>query len=100
FRGVLRDQSQDAGRCIYRYHQLFAGPARTFTRKNLVVAVRLAPWADGTIRPHEATVPAARDAALAKIRTTGVHAEPVVMGFRDQPEEVERLMKKTEGGPP
>lgn len=85
---------------MYRYHQAFAGPGRTFTRKNLFMAVRLAPWADGEIRPHEATLPAQRDAALAKIRSAGGQLEPFVAGYRDQPGEVERLLRKFEGGAP
>jgi len=91
---------RDAGRCIYRYHQLFAGPGRTFTRKNLMLAVRLTPWAEGSIRPHEATTAAGRDAALASIRASAAHSEPFVAGFRDPPGEVDRLLRKTEGGRP
>ena len=33
---------RDASRSVYRYHQTFAGGARTFTRKSFVCAVRLA----------------------------------------------------------
>jgi hypothetical protein len=70
FRGALSDKvpdlrARDPGRAVYRYHQTFVAQGRTFTRKNLVMAVRLLPWSDGLIRPHEATTPAGRDAALA-----------------------------------
>ena len=106
FRGAVSDTApklaeRDAARAVYRYHQIFAGPGgRSFTRKNLVLAVRLAPWSEGTIRPHEATPPAARDAALAKIRAAGGHTEAFVVGFRDPPGEVERLLRKYESGAP
>lgn len=92
---------RDPSRCVYRYHQVFAGSGgRSFVRKSLVCAVRLAPWTERTVRAHEATVPAARDAALAVIRANGGHTQPVLAGFRDGPLEVDRLMRKFEGGKP
>jgi uncharacterized protein (DUF1015 family) len=92
---------RDPGRAVYRYHQVFAGPAgRTFTRKNLIAAVRLSPWSEGSIRPHEATAPAARDAELARIRAGHGHTAPILAGFRDPPDEVDRLLRKSEGGLP
>lgn len=93
--------TRDASRAVYRYHQVFPGTGgRSFVRKNLVCAVRLAPWAERMVRPHEETVPAAREAALAKIRANGAHTEPVLAGFHDGPLEVERLMRKFEGTKP
>ena len=91
---------RDPGRAIYRYHQVFAGPGRTFTRKNLIAAVRLTPWSDGTVRPHEATLPAGRERALATIRANAGHVEPVIFGYRDPPNEVERMLRKAESARP
>ena len=68
FRGVLHDGEREPVRSIYRYHQRFAGPGRTFERKSLVVAVALSPYSEGVIRPHELTVEADREAALAALR--------------------------------
>ena len=93
--------TRDPSRAVYRYHQVFAGSGgRSFVRRSLVCAVRLAPWADRSVRPHEATTPAAREAALAAIRANGAHTHPVVAGFRDGPLEVDRLMRRFEGGRP
>ncbi len=93
--------TRDPGRSVYRYHQVFAGPAgRTFTRKNLLAAVRLTPWSEGSMRPHEVTLAAGREAELATIRRTACHTSPVLAGFRDSPGEVERLLRKSEGGTP
>jgi uncharacterized protein (DUF1015 family) len=94
---VVRDPS----RAVYRYHQVFpASGGRSFVRKSLVCAIRLTPWAERSVRPHEATVPAAREAALAAIRSNGAHTQPVLAGFRDGPLEVDRLMRKFETGRP
>lgn len=92
---------RDGSRAVYRYHQVFpASGGRAYVRKSLVCAIRLAPWADRSVRPHEAAVPAAREAALAAIRANGAHTQPVLAGFRDGPLEVDRLMRKFEGGRP
>ncbi|HLL25741.1 MAG TPA: DUF1015 family protein, partial [Kofleriaceae bacterium] len=92
--------ARDASRCVYRYHQVFAGPGRSLTRKSLFCAVQLIPFADGQIRPHEHVSPAGRDAALATIRTLGGHVDAVLLGFRDPATEVERLCRKVEATSP
>jgi uncharacterized protein (DUF1015 family) len=93
---------RDPGRAVYRYHQAFADPGagRTLVRKMFVCAVRLDPWNDGLIRPHEATVPAHRDAALAQMRATRVTPDPVLAGYRDAAGEVERLFRRVDGERP
>jgi uncharacterized protein (DUF1015 family) len=93
--------TRDPSKAVYRYHQTFAGPGgRTFTRKMVVCAVRLAAWSEGLVRPHEATTAAGRDAALAKIRANRAHTEPVLAGFRDAATEVDRLFRTIESGRP
>lgn len=96
FRGTVQGGTRDSSRTVYRYHQIFAGPGRSFTRKALICAVPLTPYSEGQIRPHEHASPAGREAALAAIRASGMHTEPVLMGFRDPATEVERLCKKVE----
>lgn len=96
----LAGVARDASRAVYRYHQVFAGPGRTLTRKSLYCAVQLTPYTENQIRPHEHASPASREAALARIRALGAHVEPVLMGFRDPATEVERLCKKAEAQPP
>lgn len=92
---------RDPGLAVYRYHQTFAGPGgRAFTRKSTFCAVRLSAWTEGAIRPHEATTPAQRDAALARIRQNGGHTEAVLYGVRDAASEVDRLFRKAESGRP
>src|SRR5213079_1869725 len=99
FRGVL-GSTRDASRAVYRYHQIFAGPGRSLTRKSVICAVQLTPYTDNLIRPHEHASAAVRDAALEKIRATHTHVDPVLMGFRDPATEVERLCRKAEAAAP
>ncbi len=96
-RGILPESTRDATRAIYRYHLRFADPAndRQLIRKMLVCGVRLEPWADGLVRPHEATDPARKAAALAQLRSTYVAPAPVLAGYRDAAGEIERLLRRS-----
>src|SRR6187549_2537605 len=67
---------RDATRAMYRYDQAFNVGTRTLTRTTLVCAVRLSPWSDKLIFPHEETNPTARDAATAAITEEGAHCDP------------------------
>lgn len=92
---------RDPGRAVYRYHQTFAGPGgRAVTRKSFFCAVRLSPWSEGAIRPHEATTPSQVEAELAALRASGAQTEPLLAGIRDTANEVDRLFRKTESGRP
>jgi uncharacterized protein (DUF1015 family) len=93
---------RDPGRAVYRYHQVFAEPVtgRALVRKMVLCAIRLEPWTEPLIRPHEATPPAAVAAALAAVRTTRCVSAPVFAGYRDAAAEVERLFRKIDSERP
>ncbi|HSD88371.1 MAG TPA: DUF1015 family protein [Kofleriaceae bacterium] len=84
---------RDPSRAMYRYDQVFDAGYRVLTRTTLLAAVRLSPWSEGEIRPHEETNPTARDAATAMINEAGAHTEPVFLGYRDAAREVDRLIR-------
>lgn len=92
--------ARDPGRSVYRYHETFAGPSRTFVRKSFVCAVRLSPYAEGMVRPHEETTEAERASAIAAIRVNQAHTAFVFAGIRDSPGEIERIFRRTETGAP
>ena len=87
---------RDPTRAMYRYHQAFTAGARTLVRKSFFAAVKLSPWSDREIRPHEATDPQARERATKAIAGDGIHTDAVLAGFRDAAGEVDRLFKKSE----
>lgn len=91
---------RDPGRALYRYHQVFPLGGRTVTRKALVAAIRLAPWAERSIRAHEVTDPAERDAELARITATRTHLAPLLCGFRDAAGEVDHQFRGIDGSRP
>jgi hypothetical protein len=91
---------RDPTRAIYVYHQAFEHGGRRTTRAMLVAALRLEPWGEGSVRPHEATDPGERDAAIARITAAGAHTEAVFAGYRDAAREVDRLVRGIDGGRP
>jgi uncharacterized protein (DUF1015 family) len=93
---------RDPGRCLYRYHLAFgdAETGRTLVRKMIVCAVRLEPWADGLVRPHEAVAPAAKAAMVAALKATAVQAAPLLAGYRDAAAEVDRLFRRVDAERP
>lgn len=100
FRGQLPDADRDPTRAMYRYHQVYDFGGRQEVRKALFAAIKLVPWTEGNVRPHEATVEADRDAELARIRASKVHAAPVFCGYRDAATEVDRQFKKLDAERP
>jgi uncharacterized protein (DUF1015 family) len=94
--------ARDASRAVYRYHQVFAEPVtgRALVRKMVVCAVRLEPWTEQLVRPHEATVPAAVTAVLGQIRTARAAPGLVFAGYRDAATEIERLFRRVDGERP
>jgi uncharacterized protein (DUF1015 family) len=92
--------TRDASRAVYRYHQIFTGGNRSFTRKSFACAVRLSDWADGEIRGHEEVSPAVREQHLARIRANKGHTDAILCGVRDPASEVERIFRGIENGRP
>jgi uncharacterized protein (DUF1015 family) len=73
---------------------------RALVRKMVVCAVRIEPWTEPLVRPHEATPPAAAAAALAAVRASRSVSAPVFAGFRDPAGEVDRLFRKVDSERP
>jgi uncharacterized protein (DUF1015 family) len=84
---------RDPTRAVYRYDQSFDIGTRTLTRTTILCAVRLSPWSENIVRPHEETNPTARDAAAASIAEEGAHCDPVFAGYRDPAREVARWIR-------
>jgi uncharacterized protein (DUF1015 family) len=73
---------------------------RALVRKMVVCAVRLEPWSEPLVRPHEVTPPAATAAALAQIRASKRVSAPVFAGYRDPATEIDRLFRRVDGERP
>ncbi len=91
---------RDPGRAVYRCHEMFPGPSRTFVRKSFVCAVRLSPYSEGMVRPHEETSEAERSAAIAAIRANHAHTAFAFAGIRDSAGEIDRFFRRAESTTP
>ena len=94
--GVLR---RDTSRSIYRYHQRFTSAelgGRTVTRKGFVCGIRLVPFSDGVVRPHERTLKGPKEDRFKLITASHAHFSQVFGLFSDASGEVERMFRKTD----
>ncbi|HTJ47386.1 MAG TPA: DUF1015 domain-containing protein [Kofleriaceae bacterium] len=98
--GILR---QDASKSIYRYHQRFTSAelgGRAVVRKGFVCAIRLTPFGEGTVRPHERTLKGPKEDRFKLITAARAHFSQVFGLFSDASGEVERLFRKYESAAP
>lgn len=82
-RGIL---VQDETPGIYEYVQRFAhplDPGRRMERNSLFVALKLEPYAQGVVLPHEETHPKAKADRLELMRTTQTNPEPIYGLYED-----------------
>lgn len=92
--GILR---RDSSRAIYRYHQRFTSAelgGRTVTRKGFVCGIRLVPFSDGIVRPHERTLKGPKEDRFKLITASSAQFSQVFGLYSDVSGEVERMFRK------
>jgi uncharacterized protein (DUF1015 family) len=98
--GTLR---RDGSRAIYRYHQRFTSAEhgdRVITRKGFVCGLRLTPFGEGTVRPHERTLAAPKEDRFKLMMATRAHFSQVFGLYADASGEIERLFRKYDHAAP
>lgn len=83
--GVLREDSEAA---LYVYHQTFEVEGRAYTRKGFLARVRLEPFGEGKIYPHEQTLSGPKADRLALFNATGFNLSPIFGLYPDAGAEV------------
>ena len=94
--GVLK---QDDRKAFYAYTQSYAHGDRTYHRRGLIALVRLSPFGQGHVVPHEKTYPSAIEDRLKLLRATGVALSPIFGLFSDPRSEVTNLVYQNLGKP-
>jgi uncharacterized protein (DUF1015 family) len=79
--GILK---QDSARALYVYHQEFEAEGRRFTRRGFLARVRLEPFGQGKIFPHEETMPGPKADRLKLFHATGMNLSPVFGLYPDE----------------
>ncbi len=90
--GILREDDHPS---FYVYHQTFELEGRTFTRRGFFARVRLEPFGQGKIYPHEQTLSGPKADRLALYKATGMNLSPV-FGLYPDPEN--KALKTIEAG--
>ncbi len=75
--------AQDSARALYVYHQEFEAEGKRYTRKGFLARVRLEPFGQGKIYPHEETMSGPKADRLKLFRATGMNLSPVFGLFPD-----------------
>jgi len=95
--GVLK---QDSARCLYVYNQEFEAEGRRHVRRGFLARVRVMPFAEGTILPHEETFAGPKADRLRLMEATGMNLSPVFGLYSDADREVQSLLDAATAGQP
>jgi uncharacterized protein (DUF1015 family) len=74
---------QDSARSLYVYHQEFDTEGRHYTRRGFMARVRLEPFGQGPIYPHEHTMSGPKEDRLKLTRATGMNLSQVFGMYPD-----------------
>src|SRR5262245_46347302 len=92
--GVLK---QDSARSLYVYHQDFEAEGRRFTREGFLARVRLEPFGQGRIYPHEETMAGPKADRLKLFRATAMNLSPVFGLYPDEGGRVQQALDAAVG---
>src|SRR5438067_5522515 len=83
---------QDSARSLYVYHQDFEVEGRRYTRRGFLARVRLEPFGQGRIYPHEETMSGPKADRLKLFYATGMNLSPVFGLYPDESGAVNALL--------
>jgi len=95
--GVLREDDTPA---VYPYEQQFTWEGTTYTRRGFLAALRLTPFGEGQVFPHEFTLPGPKVDRLALMKATGVNTSPIFGLFPDDEHDVAGVLESVWSGEP
>jgi uncharacterized protein (DUF1015 family) len=94
--GVLK---RDERRALYPYTQSFEHHGRTMHRRGFIALVRLSPFGQGQVVPHEQTYKGPIEDRLKLMRATGLQLSPIFGLYSDSRHEVANLLYRNAGVP-
>lgn len=80
---------------LYLYHQVFDHQGKTYTRRKFIARVRLVPFSEGVVLPHEETFGGPKEDRLALTRATRCNVSPVFGLYADPQDEIGRAFSET-----
>ena len=94
--GILK---RDGRRALYPYTQSFKQNGNTVHRRGFIGLVRLSPFGEGHVVPHEKTYKGPIEDRLKLMRATGVQLSPIFGLFSDPRNEINNLLYQNAGRP-
>jgi uncharacterized protein (DUF1015 family) len=88
--GVL---TAEADPSVYVYHQLFTANGQEFTRRGFICGVRLVPFGEGNIYPHEETHGAAKADRLKTMSACKANLSPLFGIYPDDDAEAQQILE-------
>jgi uncharacterized protein (DUF1015 family) len=88
---------QDSARSLYVYHQEFEAEGRRYTRRGFMARVRLEPFGQGRIFPHEQTMSGPKEDRLKLTRATSMNLSQVFGMYPDEEEAVQAQLDSAVG---
>lgn len=88
---------QDSAQSLYVYHQEFELAGKRRTRRGFMARVRLEPFGEGRIFPHEETMPGPKADRLQLMRATGMNLSQVFGLYPDELGEVQEQLDAAVG---
>ncbi len=85
---------------IYVYHQSFTHQGRHYTRRKFLARVRLVPFSEGVILPHEQTFGGPKEDRLALTKATRCNVSPVFGLYTDPDDAVGGVFTDATAGQP
>jgi uncharacterized protein (DUF1015 family) len=96
--GVVK---QDSARSLYVYHQEYEVEGRRHLRRGFLARVRLEPFGEGRIYPHEETMSGPKADRLRLFHATGMNLSPIFGLYPDEAGEVQaKLDEAVRRAPP
>jgi uncharacterized protein (DUF1015 family) len=79
---------------IYVYHQRYTYGGVSYTRKKFFARLRLEPFGQGSVYPHERTFGGPKEDRLALMKATQVNLSPIFGLYEDAKNEVSQLLEQ------
>jgi uncharacterized protein (DUF1015 family) len=86
---------RDPAPALYVYHQRFEHDGKPYTRRMFIVRVRLQPFSEGSILPHERTFGGPKEDRLALMKATQCNLSPIFGLYCDPRDEIGSLFAAT-----
>jgi len=88
--GILREENQAA---VYVYHQIFSFEGQEFTRKGFMARVRIEPFGEGSIYPHEETHSKAKEDRFKLNTACQANLSQIFGIYPDTENEIQRILE-------